>query len=57
MLYNFLYYNSSPDPLVLYLFPTYLSIFNELSLFSFLGYADPCEPFKPYTLKEAIESG
>jgi hypothetical protein len=36
--YEFLYRASnSPDPLVLYLFLTYLSVFDELSLLSFLG--------------------
>ena len=39
-----------PDPLALCLFPTYLSAFNKLSLLSFLGKADPYEPFKPKTL-------
>ena len=29
--------SDSPDPLALYLFPTYLSAFDELSLLSFLG--------------------
>jgi hypothetical protein len=46
----------SPDPLALCLFPTYLSAFNELSLLSFLGKADPCEPFEPKTLQQAMNS-
>jgi hypothetical protein len=49
--------SDSPDPLALCLFPTYLSAFNELSLLSFLGHADPCEPFEPRNLQEAIDSG
>jgi hypothetical protein len=42
--------SDSPDPLALYLFPTYLSVFDELSLLSFLGHTDPCEPFEPQIL-------
>ena len=42
--------SDSPDPLILCLFPTYLSVFDELSLLSFLGQANPCEPFEPRTL-------
>lgn len=49
--------SDSPDPLALCLFPTYLSAFDELSLLSFLGQADPCEPFEPRTLQEAKDSG
>jgi Reverse transcriptase (RNA-dependent DNA polymerase) len=48
--------SDSPDPLALCLFPTYLSAFNELSLLSFLGKADPCEPFEPKTLEQAKRS-
>jgi hypothetical protein len=48
--------SDSPDPLALCLFPTYLSAFNELSLLSFLGKADPCEPFEPKTLQQAMNS-
>jgi hypothetical protein len=55
--YGFLRRDSdSPDPLALCLFPTYLSAFNELSLLSFLGKADPCEPFEPKTLQQAMNS-
>jgi hypothetical protein len=46
----------SPDPLALCLFPTYLSAFNELSLLLFLDKADPCEPFEPKTLQQAMNS-
>ena len=49
--------SDSPDPLALCLFLTYLSVFDELSLLSFLGHADPCEPFEPRTLQEAKDSG
>jgi Reverse transcriptase (RNA-dependent DNA polymerase) len=48
--------SDSPDPLALCLFPTYLSAFNELSLLSFLGKADSCEPFEPKTLQQAMNS-
>jgi hypothetical protein len=55
--YDFLRRDSdSPDPLSLCLFPTYLSAFDELSLLSFLGKADPCEPFEPKTLQQAMNS-
>jgi Reverse transcriptase (RNA-dependent DNA polymerase) len=55
--YDFLRRDSdSPDPLALCLFPTYLSAFNELSLLSFLGKADSCEPFEPKTLQQAMNS-
>ena len=48
--------SDSPDPLALCLFPTYLSAFNELLLLSFLGKADPYEPFEPKTLEQAMNS-
>jgi hypothetical protein len=48
--------SDSLDPLSLCLFLSYLSSFNELSLLSFLGKADSCEPFEPKTLLQAINS-
>jgi hypothetical protein len=38
-------------------FPSYLTSYDEVSLLSFLGKADPYEPFEPKTLKEAMNYG
>lgn len=48
--------SDSPDPLSLFLIPSCISAFDELSLTAFLSTANPCEAWEPQTLAQAMDS-